>query len=963
MLNLGVTIALRDAFTAGAHAIENSVTQLYNRFQTLQSGMSQAMYDTWNGLSLTMRGVAMMSPAVFSIKQAADYEYQIHAIQTVWEYAGKSASVVKQKVDELNDALMRQSRALGTDPVQTAQAYYSILQANINDTTEALHILELAQKSAIGGLTSVDDATRGLVAIRNAYKLTKEEMTKMTDQLFQSLAIGAMNMEEFNRSLGETIGIIHEAGIKLDEYFAMKATATLTGMTASQADTGIRQALNEIGQNKTKEAYEMINQWKGKGWLPKDFEFNISYMNKVGGLQPFVNMLYNAAAKSGDLNENLQKLFNNLEAKSLIFAIAGKQAKTFAQVLDEVRNKSAGALDRAFKIMYDSVKEKWNQLIAAGKRLFIEFGMPLLKLAGIVLTVAIKIVDAITVLLQKFPFLSYVIAGFIFVMGALFTALGLALVYMGMVRIATIALQLAFGAAGRSLSTSIGMMIMTLGRLFPLFMVLMGLFYILREAWRKDIGGIRSLFTGFFDNVALVFRALREVFGSMKGHIGYLSDETYNALQKAGLLEFVVTLVMWGYRLQRFWKGLKEGFKDAFEGLKQGIMDMLNSSNPVVRKIGETIMKVVDWLSNLRPKKNTGQWWEDLGQKIGKVVFWILLVIGAIKSLGAIFTVLRWGAMPFIWIGRAAMFAFRILMSIGRGVWLFIRGIFMLGRGAWTVITWAARGLMLFVRGLFLVGRGVWFMMSLVMRGFMWVIGIVASIIGLPAEIVAAIVIAVGVLVAIIIAYWDEIKQWGLDMWDSIKSGASACVEGVKSAWNGIVEWFTNNIVNPIKKAWDSVKDFFGIGGSKVTVNVNKGGDAGGGKGGKPAKMATGGYIPHGREGLAYLHENELVINSPTYNKLRSFLDRQLMNKEEEDDKKPTTPRYQYMQVLSEHKTRDSNEEGMIAQLTAQLQQMTLALQALGQRPIQLNAPLVVNGKEIMRIVYDGMKEKEARRY
>ena len=285
----------------------------------------------------------------------------------------------------------------------------------------------------------------------------------------------------------------------------------------------------------------------------------------------------------------------------------------------------------------------------------------------------------------------------------------------------------------------------------------------------------------------------------------------------------------------------------------------------------------------------------------------------------------------------------------------------MLGRGAWMVITWVARGLMLFVRGIFLVGRGVWWMMSLVFRGFMWVIGIVASIIGLPATIVAAIVIAIGVLVAVIIAYWDEIAKWGEDMWDSIQQGASECVRAVMSAWDGIVGWFTTNIVNPIKKAWDSIKDFFGFSGSRVTVKVDKG--DGGGKGGKPAKMATGGYIPPGREGLAYLHQDELVINSPTYNKLRAFLDRQLMDKEEEDDKKPTTPRYQYMQILSEHKTKDSNEEGIVAQLTAQLQQMALALQALGQRPIQLNAPLVVNGKEIMRIVYDGMKEKEARRY
>lgn len=40
----------------------------------------------------------------------------------------------------------------------------------------------------------------------------------------------------------------------------------------------------------------------------------------------------------------------------------------------------------------------------------------------------------------------------------------------------------------------------------------------------------------------------------------------------------------------------------------------------------------------------------------------------------------------------------------------------------------------------------------------------------------------------------------------------------------------------------------------------------------KPAQMATGGEIPKGKEGLVYLHENEVVLNSPLTNRLREVL-------------------------------------------------------------------------------------------
>ncbi|WP_080441212.1 tape measure protein, partial [Enterococcus faecium] len=81
-----------------------------------------------------------------------------------------------------------------------------------------------------------------------------------------------------------------------------------------------------------------------------------------------------------------------------------------------------------------------------------------------------------------------------------------------------------------------------------------------------------------------------------------------------------------------------------------------------------------------------------------------------------------------------------------------------------------------------------------------------------------------------VIGVLKNIKDWGIDTWNSAKEMASNAVEGVKDAWSGTKEWFSNtwkgikdgatglfdktvetsrNAVDSVKNAWSNMKKWF----------------------------------------------------------------------------------------------------------------------------------------------------------
>lgn len=823
-MNLGVVISLRDAFTPVANRIQSSYQALDQSFSqgadSFSGQIGKAMYNTWNGAALAMKGAAVMLPVVFSVKEAMAYEYQMKAIQTIWEHNTESAEVQTAKIKELSAAIMDMSTNIGTDPTQTAAAYYDVIQANIQDTTEALHTLELAQKSAIGGLTTPEVAAKGLVSLKNAYNLSNDEMTETADHLFQALAAGAMTFEEFNRSIGVTIGTVREGGLSLKEFYANVATFTLSGGTASEGMTGMKQTLKSLSKRKLKSTEEMFQGWIKEGWVPEDFDFGITYMNKIG-FNKFLQMVTNAAHKTDDFNDSMQKMFVDIQAKNFVFAVTGSQMEKYNDVFAQLEN-SAGALDRAFNKMHESVTERVKALGYAFNRLKIAVGTPFLAVIGIIVKGLTIFVSNLALLFQRVPALAWAFAILTTSIALLFITLGSALIVLGLVKVALIGLQWIAGGAALATGSAFRGMAIGMARLIPFLGLLAGAAYILKQAWDGNWGGMRDSLNKFWDNTKLVGDGLMQLIRSTKGGLGEMSYETAKALQDAGLLDFVVTIYMWWYRLSNFWDGFKSGFVAAWKSFMNGIKSLFESTNPVLRAAGEAIMWVVDKLGLLRPAANTAEQWRNAGESVGKFVFHLLGFILAMKSfsiiangfrtLGSIVHFLL-GPLRGLW-GLLKLFASGITINVAPWISEFMGLARVAGiRAAFSdLFATIALKALYFKDAILGIARAIGSGFGGVGRVFMTVISwllrigrtialvtsLISFIVGIPVWAIALIVAAVAVGIALIIKYWDKIKPFFAGLWGWISNAAGV-------AWDWISDK-AGSAWGTIKSVWASAK-------------------------------------------------------------------------------------------------------------------------------------------------------------
>ena len=155
----------------------------------------------------------------------------------------------------------------------------------------------------------------------------------------------------------------------------------------------------------------------------------------------------------------------------------------------------------------------------------------------------------------------------------------------------------------------------------PQFLVLAGLFAIIRTAWTKDIGGIRTRLTGFVNTVNTSFSKAKEILAmssedmtktyndlvlkfSETGDFGAgltagiirtaklwgafvdfwndskLSQENLKILQDMGLMPIFEKIAMWTSRFKAFFKGVTEGFSEMVNSIGDTVKNLLSKFMP-----------------------------------------------------------------------------------------------------------------------------------------------------------------------------------------------------------------------------------------------------------------------------------------------------------------------------------------------------------------------------------------------
>ena len=260
-----------------------------------------------------------------------------------------ATSSTKADIKALGDQVLEMSKSFPKSKEELGIGLYNILQAGIEDTSDAMKILELSTKAAIGGQTDVGTATKVVTNIMGAYGQTADEASKSMDAVFVAAQMGKAEFPELAAAMGNVLQTASQLNVPISDVTAAIETMVNAGQSADEAGTSLNALLTSVIQA-SKGTGEAADEAKRLG-----LEYNSTAL-RTKGLQLFMADLQKAV---GDDEVAMQILSGNVRGFRAAASIAGKGSQEFTAIL-KAQGEATGAVDSAYQKMADTTENKWT---------------------------------------------------------------------------------------------------------------------------------------------------------------------------------------------------------------------------------------------------------------------------------------------------------------------------------------------------------------------------------------------------------------------------------------------------------------------------------------------------------------------------------------------------------------------------------------------------------------------------
>jgi len=252
-------------------------------------------------------------------------------------------------------------------PTDQARALYQVISAGATDSAEAVRILDVANRLAVGGVTDVATAADGLTSVLNAYGLSVDDAIDVSDALFVGMKAGKTTISELSSTLGRVAPIAAQAGISIDELVGTVAALTKGGIETDLAVTGVRAILSAV----IKPSAEAARTASELG-----LAFDATAL-RAKGLAGFMADVIEA---SGGSAETMAKLTGDVRALTPALALAGQAGVDLNEILDQMANKT-GATGEAFNRIAESDAYRFEKAMGRLRDVGIDVGGAILDVA------------------------------------------------------------------------------------------------------------------------------------------------------------------------------------------------------------------------------------------------------------------------------------------------------------------------------------------------------------------------------------------------------------------------------------------------------------------------------------------------------------------------------------------------------------------------------------------------------
>ena len=329
------------------------------------------------GLGQELKGFALQAGAVLSAGSALQF---VGKQITELDSAGAAVRTLGINSNELKDKLFDLSIELDSNVsrVELLKASYDVASSGFTTTAQITDILRASSLGAAGGFAELNDVTKAVTGVINAYGLTTADATGIVDGFVQTQADGVITVREYAEQIGTVASVAAAAGIPISELNAAIATATLKGVPVAQSFTGIRQAISSILKPSEQ---------------AKDLAASLGISFDLAGLQArgFGGFLADIQAKGGGAADKLAILLGSVEAQAAVQPLLNDGLKSYNQLLDN-QVSSAGAAAKAAEAATDTIAGGINKIQNATSTLATTVGESLPEVSNYLATLA-KIIE------------------------------------------------------------------------------------------------------------------------------------------------------------------------------------------------------------------------------------------------------------------------------------------------------------------------------------------------------------------------------------------------------------------------------------------------------------------------------------------------------------------------------------------------------------------------------------------
>ena len=238
---------------------------------------------------------------------------------------------------EIEETISAQARAIirgyKLEEEEGLAAFYSTVSSSV--AGNPLDLLDVAIRSSVGGMVTMDEAVMGMASTLNAYNMEASKAGYVSDIMHEAVAAGNTTFQKMGKELSTVTGIAAVMKIPLEQAAGAVVSLTLKGIETNKAATAVRAAMVAL-QNPTKqlgEYFESVGYASGQAAID------------ALGFQGAMELVRKAEIATGLSGKTL---LSTDEAATAYFALTGDNAEKARANIERLNNAS-GKTDENFE--------------------------------------------------------------------------------------------------------------------------------------------------------------------------------------------------------------------------------------------------------------------------------------------------------------------------------------------------------------------------------------------------------------------------------------------------------------------------------------------------------------------------------------------------------------------------------------------------------------------------------------